>query len=86
MKETLVMAAVYRRFGLPEVVTAQEVPPQRPREDEILVRVRAATVGVVDSLARRGTPWYARVSFTMAEPRGRAARPAGPPRSRGPRR
>jgi len=62
---------VYRRFGPPEVVTAQEVPPPRPRDDEILVRVRAATVGVVDSLARRGAPWYARVSFGLRRPRFR---------------
>jgi len=60
---------VYRRFGPPEVVTAQEVPPPRPRDDEILVRVRAATVGVVDGLARRGAPWYARVSFGLRRPR-----------------
>jgi NADPH:quinone reductase-like Zn-dependent oxidoreductase len=49
-------AAVYRRFGPPSVVSAVEVPAPRPREDEILVRVRAATVGVVDGLARRGAP------------------------------
>jgi len=65
------MAAVYRRFGPPEVVTAREVPSPRPRDDEILVRVRAATVGVVDSLARRGAPWYARVSFGLRRPRFR---------------
>ncbi len=63
------IAAVYRRFGPPEVVTAQEVPPPRPRDHEILVRVCAATVGVVDGLARRGAPWYARVSFGLGRPR-----------------
>lgn len=62
-------AAVYRGFGPPDVVTAEEVPKPRPREDEILVRVHAATVGVVDSLARRGTPWYARFSFGVLRPR-----------------
>jgi NADPH:quinone reductase-like Zn-dependent oxidoreductase len=49
-------AAVYRGYGPPDVVTAGEVPGPVPREDEVLVRVHAATVGIVDSLARRGLP------------------------------
>src|SRR5215472_6994177 len=40
-----------------------------PLDDEILVRVHAATVGVVDGLARRGAPWYARVQFGPLRPR-----------------
>jgi NADPH:quinone reductase-like Zn-dependent oxidoreductase len=35
----------------------------------VLVRVHAATVGVVDSLARRGTPAYARIHFGLTRPR-----------------
>jgi NADPH:quinone reductase-like Zn-dependent oxidoreductase len=62
-------AAVYRRYGSPDVVTADEVPTPVPRDDEILVRIRAATVGVVDSLARRGAPRYARVQFGLRRPR-----------------
>ena len=52
-------AAVSRSFGPPDVVTVADVPRPEPRGDEILVRVRAAAVGVVDGLARRGSPWYA---------------------------
>jgi NADPH:quinone reductase-like Zn-dependent oxidoreductase len=44
-------AAVCRRYGSPDAVTVEEVPTPRPRDDEILVRVRAA---IVDGLARRG--------------------------------
>jgi NADPH:quinone reductase-like Zn-dependent oxidoreductase len=62
-------AAVYRRYGSPDVVTAEEVPTPRPRDDEVLVRVRAATVGIVDSLARRGAPFYARAHFGLRRPR-----------------
>jgi NADPH:quinone reductase-like Zn-dependent oxidoreductase len=35
----------------------------------ILVRVRAATVGVADGLARRGCPFYARVRLGPWRPR-----------------
>ena len=63
------LAAVCRRYGPPDAVTVTEVPRPEPGEDEILVRVRAATVGVVDGLARRGSPWYARGHFGLLRPR-----------------
>lgn len=47
-------AAVYRKYGSPGVLAVDDVPKPAPRDDEILVRSRAATVGVVDSLARQG--------------------------------
>ena len=62
-------AAVHRRYGPPGVVTVDEVPKPVPRDDEVLVRVHAATVGIVDSLARRGSPFYARVHFGLRRPR-----------------
>ena len=62
-------AAVYRRYGPPDVVTVDDVPKPVPRDDEVLVRVHAATVGVVDSLARRGAPFYARSHFGLRRPR-----------------
>src|SRR5262249_3351829 len=62
-------AAVYRRYGAPDVVAVEEVTTPRRGDGEILVRVHAATVGVVDSLARRGTPLYARVQFGPLRPR-----------------
>jgi NADPH:quinone reductase-like Zn-dependent oxidoreductase len=58
-----------RRYGPPDVVTVTDVPRPEPRGDEILVRVRAAVVGVVDGLARRGSPWYARAYFGLLRPR-----------------
>ncbi|MGH3177027.1 MAG: alcohol dehydrogenase catalytic domain-containing protein, partial [Streptosporangiaceae bacterium] len=62
-------AAVSRSFGPPDVVTVADVPRPEPRGDEILIRVRAAAVGVVDGLARRGSPWYARGHLGLLRPR-----------------
>jgi NADPH:quinone reductase-like Zn-dependent oxidoreductase len=62
-------AAVHRRFGSPDVVTVEDVPEPVPRADEVLVRIHAATVGVVDGVARRGTPFYARIHFGLSRPR-----------------
>jgi NADPH:quinone reductase-like Zn-dependent oxidoreductase len=64
-----VKAAIHRRFGPPDVVTVTDLPRPVPRDDEILVRVHAATVGVVDALARRGSPAYARPFFGIRRPR-----------------
>jgi NADPH:quinone reductase-like Zn-dependent oxidoreductase len=62
-------AAVHRRFGPPDVVTVGDASKPVPRDDEVLVQIHAATVGVVDSVARRGTPFYARFHFGLSRPR-----------------
>ena len=62
-------AAVYRRYGSPAVVSVDKVPTPAPRDDEVLVRIHAATLGVVDTLARRGAPFYARAHFGLRRPR-----------------
>jgi NADPH:quinone reductase-like Zn-dependent oxidoreductase len=63
-------AAVGRRYGPPDLVRIEDRPVPRPRDDEILVRVRAATVGDAGGRARRGSPFYAR--GRSAPPRSRA--------------
>ncbi|MET0933926.1 MAG: NAD(P)-dependent alcohol dehydrogenase [Mycetocola sp.] len=45
-------AAVYRRFGPPDVVSVENVPTPKPGPDEILVRVMASTVSIADHRAR----------------------------------
>ena len=45
-------AAVYRRYGGPEVVTIAEVPKPVPKDNEVLVNVRATTVSTGDLRAR----------------------------------
>ncbi len=62
-------AAVHDRYGSADVVRVEEVPTPVPGDDEVLVRVHAAVVGVVDSVAREGVPRYARVYFGLTRPR-----------------
>ncbi|MBG6237344.1 NADPH:quinone reductase-like Zn-dependent oxidoreductase [Mycetocola sp. CAN_C7] len=45
-------AAVYRRFGGPDVVRIVDLQKPTPRRDEILVRVTASTVSAADSRSR----------------------------------
>src|SRR5690242_17968539 len=46
-------AAIYRRYGAPDVVQMEDVAQPVPKDNEILVRVRATTVCATDSLVRR---------------------------------
>jgi NADPH:quinone reductase-like Zn-dependent oxidoreductase len=62
-------AAVYGRYGSPDTVTVDDLPKPVPRDDQVLVRIHAATVGIVDSLARRGAPAYARIHFGLRRPK-----------------
>lgn len=48
-------AAVYEVYGPPEVVTIREVPNPVPKDDEILIRVHAATVTAADWRIRSRT-------------------------------
>ena len=69
-------AAVYRRFGPPEVVRIEDVAVPTPQRDEILVRVRASTVSIADHRARsrsvpRGLQLLAAVGLGFFRPRHR---------------
>lgn len=54
-------AIVYDEFGSPDVLRLKEVPRPAPKNDEILIRVRAAGVNFGDLMAR---------SFRSVTPRG----------------
>jgi NADPH:quinone reductase-like Zn-dependent oxidoreductase len=67
-------AAVYRRYGLPDVVQIEDVPRPDPRPNEVLVRVRATTVSAGDARLRsaRVPPGFGmllRVGFGFRGPR-----------------
>lgn len=45
-------AAVYRKFGPPDVVQIMETPKPSPKRDEVLLKVHASTVSAADHRAR----------------------------------
>jgi NADPH:quinone reductase-like Zn-dependent oxidoreductase len=49
-----VKAVRIHRFGPPDVIVVDDVPPPSPREGEVLVRVAAAGVGPWDAMIREG--------------------------------
>jgi NADPH:quinone reductase-like Zn-dependent oxidoreductase len=46
-------AAVFREYGPPEVLAIEEIATPVPKDDELLVRIRAATVSAEDPKMRR---------------------------------
>lgn len=50
----MMKAVVLHSYGGPEVATLEEVPRPKPKEDEILIRVVAASVNPVDVAIRKG--------------------------------
>lgn len=58
-------AAAIERFGGPEVFHIERLPVPKPDEDEILVRVEAAGVGVWDPEERQGELASRRARFPM---------------------
>ena len=62
-------AIVYDQYGPPEVLRLEELAKPAPRENEVLVRVCAASVNPLDWHFMRGEPRIGRMVFGMARPR-----------------
>ena len=63
-------AALRDRFGAPEdVVEVREVDKPVPEDDEVLVRVRAASINIADWYAVVGRPLIGRISVGVRRPK-----------------
>lgn len=62
-------AIVYDRFGPPDVLRYEEVEKPVPKDEEVLIRVRAASLNPLDWRLMRGGPPIVRMIF--GDPRGR---------------
>ncbi|MET0903539.1 MAG: NAD(P)-dependent alcohol dehydrogenase [Acidimicrobiales bacterium] len=54
-------AAVYDRYGPPEVLRVEDVPTPSPAAGQVLVRVTATSVNLSDWETLRGSPLYSRI-------------------------
>ncbi len=62
-------AAVYTRYGPPEVVQIEEVAKPVPKGNEALLKVRAASVNPLDWHFMRGTPYLVRMASGLRKPK-----------------
>jgi NADPH:quinone reductase-like Zn-dependent oxidoreductase len=62
-------AAIYTSYGPPEVVRIAEVEKPVPKDDEVLIKVRAASVNPLDWRIMKGKPALLRLFFGLRKPR-----------------
>lgn len=62
-------AVTYCDYGGPAVLQVTDVEKPVPADDEVLVRVRAASVNALDWHAMRGVPYAARVVMGLRKPK-----------------
>jgi NADPH:quinone reductase-like Zn-dependent oxidoreductase len=62
-------AAIYTKYGSPEVVQIAEVEKPIPKANEFLIKVHATTVTKVDSIFRSGNQFFARMATGFLKPK-----------------
>jgi len=61
-------AIVSTKYGSPDVLQLKEVEKPIPKDHEVLIRVRAASVTAADGMMRKGTPFYGRLFIGLMRP------------------
>jgi len=64
-------AIIYRRYGTPQVLHAQEIPEPTPGPRDVLVKVQASSVNAADLEYLHGTPFVARMGSGIFRPHRR---------------
>ena len=62
-------AALYRCYGAPQVVRIEEVARPAPAPDELLVKVRAASLNPLDWHYMEGSPYIMRLEVGVGQPK-----------------
>lgn len=60
---------VYKKYGSPNVLQFEDVEIPIPKENEILVKLKATTTTTVDSIFRKGDKFFARVATGITKPK-----------------
>jgi NADPH:quinone reductase-like Zn-dependent oxidoreductase len=62
-------AIVYHSYGSPDVLKYEEIEKPPPGDDEVLIRVRAASVNPLDWRLMKGRPYPARILTGLRKPK-----------------
>jgi NADPH:quinone reductase-like Zn-dependent oxidoreductase len=62
-------AAIYTGYGSPDVVKITDVEKPLPKDDEVSITVRAASVNPLDVHLMKGSPYIGRLAFGLRKPK-----------------
>lgn len=68
-KARTMKAIVYRCYGSPDVLRLEDIEKPAPADDEVLVKVHAASVNPVDWHYMTGTPYFMRMGAGLGRPK-----------------
>ena len=63
------MKAAYTRYGPPDVVEVSDLDKPVPRDNEVLIKVRAASVNPLDWKTMTGGPFIVRILLGLRKPK-----------------
>jgi len=64
-----VRAVVYHDYGSPDVLKCEEIEKPSAGDNEVLIKVRAASVNPLDFHLMKGRPYIARILFGLRKPK-----------------
>ena len=64
-------AIVFSKYGSPDVLKCEEIEKPTAGDNEVLIKVRAASVNALDWRFMRGKPYIARLAFGLRKPKMR---------------
>jgi len=62
-------AVVYTRYGTPEVLKVKDITKPVPKANELLIKVKTASISTADSMMRSGKPWFGRLVIGWCKPK-----------------
>src|SRR5450759_1373304 len=75
--EKSMKAVVYRNYGSPDVLICEEMEKPTAGDDEVLIKVRAASVNPLDWRLMRGRPYIFRILMGLRKPNTRPGHDVG---------
>ncbi|WP_234387114.1 NAD(P)-dependent alcohol dehydrogenase [Aquimarina sp. Aq78] len=60
-KDTQMKALMYHKYGSSDVLTLKEIPVPTPKENEVLVKIRATAINSSDWELLKGKPFFSRI-------------------------